>query len=262
MNYKTRLDEDDGVGQIIPWCREYTLSRVNPQSRVFAAVPVAILAQEQRCRTTRSNGGREVSCSVCHCCIPGQPRVHASHGMAHHRSARWMVAGVAWTEATGGTVADGAGWRWAPEGTSTSSPTERPAKAGSGKSFPQSRRGDFGGERTRWEVGGCDQCVGRSRPSSARVEGGSSPGTITGAGATCGRSHQGHEDVHREVEETSGSVREDITKAQAAVLEAQAKLTKEEEALEDCFETSEILCSWRRMVSQSSSHHQQLLQIS
>ena len=86
MNYKTRLDEDDGVGQIIPWCREYTLSRVNPQSRVFAAVPVAILAQEQRCRTTRSNGGREVSCSVCHCCIPGQPRVHASQGMAHHRS--------------------------------------------------------------------------------------------------------------------------------------------------------------------------------
>ena len=39
MNYKTRLDEDDSFGQIIPLCREYTLSRVNPQSRVFAAIP-------------------------------------------------------------------------------------------------------------------------------------------------------------------------------------------------------------------------------
>ena len=39
MSYKTRLDEDDGFGQIIPLCREYTLSRVNPQSRAFAAIP-------------------------------------------------------------------------------------------------------------------------------------------------------------------------------------------------------------------------------
>ena len=39
MSYKTRPDEDDGFGQIIPLCREYTLSRVNPQSRAFAAIP-------------------------------------------------------------------------------------------------------------------------------------------------------------------------------------------------------------------------------
>ena len=39
MSYKTRLDEDDGFGQIISFCRERTLSRVNPRSRVFAAIP-------------------------------------------------------------------------------------------------------------------------------------------------------------------------------------------------------------------------------
>ena len=38
MNCKTRPDEDDGFGQIIPLCREFTLSRVNPQSRAFAAI--------------------------------------------------------------------------------------------------------------------------------------------------------------------------------------------------------------------------------
>ena len=38
-SYKTRPDEDDGFGQIIPWCREHTLSRVNSRSRVFAAIP-------------------------------------------------------------------------------------------------------------------------------------------------------------------------------------------------------------------------------
>ena len=32
MNYKTRPDEDAGFGQIIPFCGEYTLSRVNPES--------------------------------------------------------------------------------------------------------------------------------------------------------------------------------------------------------------------------------------
>ena len=80
---------------------------------------------------------------------------------------------------------------------------KRPAKAVSGKSFPQPRRSDFRGKRTRWEVGACDQCVGRGRPSSDRV-GGSPPGTIAGTGAPGGRSLQGHEDVHREVEETSG----------------------------------------------------------
>ena len=36
---KTRLDEDDGFGQLIPLCREYTLSRAHPQSRIFAAIP-------------------------------------------------------------------------------------------------------------------------------------------------------------------------------------------------------------------------------
>ena len=39
MSYRTRPDEDDGFGQIIPLCREYTLSRVNPQSRVYVAIP-------------------------------------------------------------------------------------------------------------------------------------------------------------------------------------------------------------------------------
>ena len=39
MNHKTRPDEDDGFWQIIPLCREYTLSRVSPQSRAFAAIP-------------------------------------------------------------------------------------------------------------------------------------------------------------------------------------------------------------------------------
>ena len=38
MSYETRLDEDDGFGQIIPGCREYTLSRVNPLSRAFSAI--------------------------------------------------------------------------------------------------------------------------------------------------------------------------------------------------------------------------------
>ena len=38
MSYKTRPDEDDGFGQIIPLCREHTLSRVNPQSRPSAAI--------------------------------------------------------------------------------------------------------------------------------------------------------------------------------------------------------------------------------
>ena len=36
MSYKTRPDEDDGFWQLIPL---YTLSRVNPQSRAFAAIP-------------------------------------------------------------------------------------------------------------------------------------------------------------------------------------------------------------------------------
>ena len=38
MNYKTRPDEDDGFGQIIQGCREYTLFRVNPLSRAFSAI--------------------------------------------------------------------------------------------------------------------------------------------------------------------------------------------------------------------------------
>ena len=46
--------------------------------------------------------------------------------------------------------------------------------------------------------------LGEDDPSSDRVEGGSPSGTIAGTGAPSGRSHQGHEDVHREVEETSG----------------------------------------------------------
>ena len=39
MSYNIRPDEDDGLGQIIPLCREYTLSTVNSRSRVFPAIP-------------------------------------------------------------------------------------------------------------------------------------------------------------------------------------------------------------------------------
>ena len=39
MKYKIRPDEDDGYGQLVPLCREYTHSRANPQSRVFAGIP-------------------------------------------------------------------------------------------------------------------------------------------------------------------------------------------------------------------------------
>ena len=39
MSYKTRPDEDGCFSQISPLCRQYTLSRVNPRSRVFAAIP-------------------------------------------------------------------------------------------------------------------------------------------------------------------------------------------------------------------------------
>ena len=39
MSYKTRPDDDDGSGQLISLCREYTLSRVHPQSTAFAAIP-------------------------------------------------------------------------------------------------------------------------------------------------------------------------------------------------------------------------------
>ena len=38
-SYKTRSDADDGFVQLIPLCREYTCSRVKPQSRSFAAIP-------------------------------------------------------------------------------------------------------------------------------------------------------------------------------------------------------------------------------
>ena len=43
MSYKTRLDEGDDLEQIIPSCREYTLSRVNPQSTAFAAIPAGTI---------------------------------------------------------------------------------------------------------------------------------------------------------------------------------------------------------------------------
>ena len=36
---KIRPDEDDGYEQLVPFCREHTLSRANPQSRVSAAIP-------------------------------------------------------------------------------------------------------------------------------------------------------------------------------------------------------------------------------
>ena len=39
MSYKTRPDEDDGLGHVIPLCRHFTFSRLNTQSRAFAAIP-------------------------------------------------------------------------------------------------------------------------------------------------------------------------------------------------------------------------------
>ena len=36
---KTRLDEDDGFGQLIPLCREYTLSQVKPTIQIFCRRP-------------------------------------------------------------------------------------------------------------------------------------------------------------------------------------------------------------------------------
>ena len=75
---------------------------------------------------------------------------------------------------------------------------KKPAKAVSGKSFLQPRKisalRSWRLQSTRWE----------RRPNSDKVEGGSPPGTIAGTGAPGGRSYQGDEDVHREVEETSG----------------------------------------------------------
>ena len=38
MSYRTKLDEDDGFGDPIPVCREYTLSRANPLSKAYAAI--------------------------------------------------------------------------------------------------------------------------------------------------------------------------------------------------------------------------------
>ena len=43
MSYKTRADEDDGFGQLVPLCREYTLSQGNPQSGVFGAIPGGLI---------------------------------------------------------------------------------------------------------------------------------------------------------------------------------------------------------------------------
>ena len=39
MRQKTKPEENDGFGQLIPLCQDYTLSRKNPQSRPFAAIP-------------------------------------------------------------------------------------------------------------------------------------------------------------------------------------------------------------------------------
>ena len=39
MSYKTKPGEDDGVGDHIPVCWEYTLPRANPLSRAYAAIP-------------------------------------------------------------------------------------------------------------------------------------------------------------------------------------------------------------------------------
>ena len=40
MSYKTRPDEDDGFGQIIPFCRQkHAFSSIPTQSRAFAAIP-------------------------------------------------------------------------------------------------------------------------------------------------------------------------------------------------------------------------------
>ena len=39
VSYKTKLDEDDDIGDPIPVCRECTLPRANPKSRAYAAIP-------------------------------------------------------------------------------------------------------------------------------------------------------------------------------------------------------------------------------
>ena len=38
MSYKTKPDEDEGFGDPIPVCREYTRPRANPRSRAYAAI--------------------------------------------------------------------------------------------------------------------------------------------------------------------------------------------------------------------------------
>ena len=38
MRYKTKHDEDDGCGDPILSCREYTFPRANPQPRAYAAI--------------------------------------------------------------------------------------------------------------------------------------------------------------------------------------------------------------------------------
>ena len=43
MSYKARPDEDYDFGQIVRICREYTLSRVNSQSRASAAIPAGTI---------------------------------------------------------------------------------------------------------------------------------------------------------------------------------------------------------------------------
>ena len=121
-----------------------------------------------------------------------------------------MVAGVAWTEATSGTLADGAPWRWAPEGTSMSSPTKRPAKAVSGKSFPQPRRGDFGARGRVGKLEVAISALGEDDPAVARLQAQVRP-VDDRIKATKMFIERSRKRVH--------SVREEITKAQEAVLE-------------------------------------------
>ena len=110
----------------------------------------------------------------------------------------------------------------------------RPAKAVSGKNFPQPRRGDFRGERTCGEVGGCDQCVGRGRhPAVTGLKEALRQARLQAQVRPVDDRIKATKMFIERSRKRVDSVGEEVTKAQEAVLEAQAKLTKEEEALED-----------------------------
>ena len=137
------------------------------------------------------------------------------------------------TEATGGALADGATWRWAPEGTSTSSPSQGSSR----KEFPTIPTRRF---RVRGRVGKLEVAIsalGEDDPA------------VTGLEALRqARLEAQVRPVDDRIKATKMFIerarkREEITKAQAAVLEAQAKLTKKEAGFRKRVGRIEGLCS-------------------